>query len=164
MSDLKDVTVCFPLNNGQVLLGLKKRGFGVGRWNGFGGKVLPAENAEQAALRELEEETGYESGELKDVVLKKVGEIKYTFRDKPDLKLLMHIYLIDDFNFDAKETEEMKPQLFDFNNLPLDEMWSGDKDWLPLILKGEKIFAEYQFDTPENNLIIKKEFSPVSDS
>ncbi|XP_044836569.1 7,8-dihydro-8-oxoguanine triphosphatase isoform X3 [Mauremys mutica] len=33
----------------QVLLGMKKRGFGAGRWNGFGGKVQVDETIEQAA-------------------------------------------------------------------------------------------------------------------
>ncbi|KAM5543709.1 hypothetical protein V8D89_002326 [Ganoderma adspersum] len=38
----------------RVLLGLKKRGLGVGLWNGFGGKVDPEETPLQAAIRELE--------------------------------------------------------------------------------------------------------------
>lgn len=32
-----------------VLLGMKKRGFGAGKWNGFGGKVQPGETIEEAA-------------------------------------------------------------------------------------------------------------------
>ena len=35
----------------RVLLGLKKRGFGAGKWNGFGGKLEPGETIEQAAKR-----------------------------------------------------------------------------------------------------------------
>jgi len=35
----------------RVLLGMKKRGFGEGRWNGFGGKVEPGETIAQGALR-----------------------------------------------------------------------------------------------------------------
>ncbi len=34
-----------------VLLGLKKRGFGVGKWNGFGGKVEPGESIIDGAVR-----------------------------------------------------------------------------------------------------------------
>jgi 8-oxo-dGTP diphosphatase/2-hydroxy-dATP diphosphatase len=34
----------------QVLLGMKKRGFGEGKWNGFGGKLDLGETIEQAAL------------------------------------------------------------------------------------------------------------------
>ena len=35
----------------RVLLGLKKRGFGVGRWNGFGGKLEKKETPLQSAQR-----------------------------------------------------------------------------------------------------------------
>eukprot|EP00051_Salpingoeca_urceolata_P006046 m.80347 g.80347 ORF g.80347 m.80347 type:complete len:91 (+) comp14659_c1_seq3:1046-1318(+) len=40
---------------GRVLLGLKKRGFGQGKLNGFGGKVEAGETVAEAAARELEE-------------------------------------------------------------------------------------------------------------
>lgn len=39
--------------NGKVLLGLKKKGFGQGYYNGFGGKVEPGETIVQAAEREV---------------------------------------------------------------------------------------------------------------
>jgi len=35
---------------------MKKRGFGVGKWNGYGGKLDEGESIEQCAIRELEEE------------------------------------------------------------------------------------------------------------
>ena len=35
----------------RILLGMKKRGFGQGRWNGFGGKVEKGETIHQAAIR-----------------------------------------------------------------------------------------------------------------
>jgi 8-oxo-dGTP pyrophosphatase MutT (NUDIX family) len=42
----------------DILLGLKKKGLGSGRWNGFGGKVESGESVEGAARREVKEETG----------------------------------------------------------------------------------------------------------
>jgi len=39
-------------------LQFKRRGFGVGKWNGPGGKVEPGETLEQAVVREVKEETG----------------------------------------------------------------------------------------------------------
>ena len=42
----------FSLNNDkEILLGFKKRGFGVGKWDGFGGKVEDQERNEDAAKR-----------------------------------------------------------------------------------------------------------------
>ncbi|HET8669978.1 MAG TPA: NUDIX domain-containing protein, partial [Candidatus Saccharimonadales bacterium] len=38
------------------LLAMKKRGFGINKWNGVGGKVDEDETIEQAAIRECQEE------------------------------------------------------------------------------------------------------------
>ncbi len=48
----KILTLLFVLKEGQILLGMKKRGFGKGRWNGFGGKVAVGEETiEEGAIR-----------------------------------------------------------------------------------------------------------------
>ena len=47
----KLLTLLFVMQPNQVLLGMKKRGFGAGRWNGFGGKVQDGETIEDAAKR-----------------------------------------------------------------------------------------------------------------
>ncbi len=39
---------------------MKKRGFGIGKWNGFGGKIEAGETIEAAAIRELFEESALE--------------------------------------------------------------------------------------------------------
>lgn len=49
----KLLTLLFVLEPNRVLLGMKKRGFGMGRWNGFGGKVQAAESIEDAAIRQV---------------------------------------------------------------------------------------------------------------
>lgn len=45
------MTLVFVRNRDKILLGLKKRGFGSGKWNGFGGKVMPGERITEAAVR-----------------------------------------------------------------------------------------------------------------
>ena len=49
----KLMTLLFVLEPGpgNVLLGMKKRGLGAGRWNGFGGKVQLGESVEECAIR-----------------------------------------------------------------------------------------------------------------
>lgn len=47
----KLLTLVLIHQNTRLLLGMKKRGFGVGRWNGFGGKVQPGETILEAAER-----------------------------------------------------------------------------------------------------------------
>lgn len=44
-------TLVLVLQPPRVLLGMKKRGFGAGRWNGFGGKVQGGESIEDGAKR-----------------------------------------------------------------------------------------------------------------
>lgn len=51
-------TLCFLLDGDKVLLGLKKKGFGQGKWLGIGGKVEEGESVEEAAKREVKEEIG----------------------------------------------------------------------------------------------------------
>ncbi|KAM9726150.1 oxidized purine nucleoside triphosphate hydrolase isoform 3-T4 [Dama dama] len=47
-------TLVLVLQPQRVLLGMKKRGFGAGRWNGFGGKVQEGETIEDGAKRHLD--------------------------------------------------------------------------------------------------------------
>ena len=43
--------IAWAMINHRILLGLKKRGFGEGWWNGFGGKINHNETIEEAAKR-----------------------------------------------------------------------------------------------------------------
>ena len=47
----KLLTLAFVMEPKRILLGMKKRGFGMGRWNGFGGKVKTDESIEDGAIR-----------------------------------------------------------------------------------------------------------------
>ena len=47
----KILTLAFVRRQEEILLGYKKRGFGAGNWNGFGGKVETGETIEDAAKR-----------------------------------------------------------------------------------------------------------------
>ena len=47
----KVLTLAFIRDGGRLLLGMKKRGFGAGKWNGFGGKVDLGETILQGAVR-----------------------------------------------------------------------------------------------------------------
>ena len=45
------MTLVWITKKDEILLGLKKRGLGVGLWNGFGGKVEVGESIVSAAKR-----------------------------------------------------------------------------------------------------------------
>lgn len=138
----KQLTLCIPVKEGKVLLGMKKRGFGVGRWNGFGGKVEATETIEQGAWRELYEEAGIQSG-----VLKKLGILDFSFQD--DEKVLeVHIFKLSDFAGEPVETEEMRPQWFSCNDIPCAQMWPDDHYWFPLFLRDALFKGSFLFDRP----------------
>lgn len=132
-------TLVLIQQNGQVLLGQKKRGFGAGRWNGFGGKLLPGETIDQAARREVREECGIT---VRDMEQRAV--VTFTFAHDP-LQLEMHIFSVKKFTGIPQETEEMAPRWFAIADIPYDQMWADDRHWLPLFLAGKSFVGHCHF-------------------
>lgn len=136
-------TLCFLIRGNEICLAMKKRGFGIGKWNGMGGKVQVKESIEAAALRELKEEIGVE---VESSHLEKVGQIKFYFKDKNMWNNHMHIFLIRQWSGQPQETDEMRPRWYDVDQLPFDRMWVDDSHWLPLVISGKKIVGEFHFN------------------
>ena len=134
---IKDVTNVLFIKDKSVLLGLKKRGFGTNKYNGFGGKLKPGETIEQAAIREAIEESGLTPLEYE----------KYAIIDFPDsYPLRMHVYVCTKWAGEPKESDEMIPKWFAFDQVPYDHMWEDDAHWLSLVLGGKKIRASFTFE------------------
>ncbi|XP_067128442.1 oxidized purine nucleoside triphosphate hydrolase-like isoform X2 [Centruroides vittatus] len=133
------MTIVLVRESNRVLLGLKKRGLGEGKWNGFGGKVQKGETIEEAAVRELKEES-----DLQANWLKKVGILDFEFVKNP-LRLNVHVFTTSSYEGKPKESEEMKPQWYPVNSIPYDKMWADDKYWFPLFLKGSKFYGNFKF-------------------
>ncbi|KKT14922.1 MAG: NUDIX hydrolase [Parcubacteria group bacterium GW2011_GWF2_44_8b] len=146
---MKVSTLCFLVKEGQILLAMKKHGFGVGKWNGVGGKVKLGETVETAVLRELKEEIGVD-GEEK--YLESRGILRFR-SENSDLDWNTHVYFLSNWQGEPTESEEMKPQWHDNNQLPFDNMWVDDKHWLPLVLDGQKLDAEFFFDSTGSKII-----------
>ena len=138
----KLLTLCFLIENGHVLLGYKKRGFGAGRWNGFGGKVDVAhgETIEQGAIREMKEEAGIDVTSLQNR-----GKIIFEFVANPVL-LEVHVFVATSHTGDPQESEEMRPAWFALNLVPFDAMWVDDQHWLPQVLAGKSVDGYFLFD------------------
>src|SRR4030042_6059440 len=94
-------TVCIVHRNSDILLGMKKRGFGEEKWNGFGGKLKDNENIFDGAKRELKEETGIEVNNLEEM-----GVIDFQFENNPEEILEVHFLKGADFSGEPAETEE----------------------------------------------------------
>ncbi len=41
---------------------------------------------------------------------------------------------------------EMKPKWYSLKEIPYSEMWSDDKHWLPLLLKGLRFCGYFKFE------------------
>ena len=123
----------------RLLLGRKKRGFGEGYWNGFGGKVEPGESIREAAARELEEEAGVTSG-----ALERVGILRFNFDDQPK-PWEVHVFATDEIQGEPVETDEMAPAWWGYDEVPFDKMWADDKHWYPLLLAGKKFVGDFDF-------------------
>lgn len=136
---------------------MKKRGFGVGRWNGFGGKVEMTETIEDAAKRELQEEAG-----IKVKHLDKVGVIDFEFKGNPEI-IEVNIFKSDNFLGEPTESEEMKPQWFDISEIPFKEMWPDDIYWMPLFLADKKFKGKFLFGKEKDNNILEKELIEVQE-
>ncbi len=148
-------TLCLIHDHPRILLGMKKRGFGAGRWNGFGGKIIPPETIEDAAKRELREEVGLEVENIE-----KVGIVDFEFKNKPTL-IQVHFFRLKDYSGEPKESEEMKPQWFHVDEIPFKDMWPDDIHWMPLFLKGSKFKGKFLFG--EGDSVLEKELQEVQE-
>lgn len=146
---MRDVTLVFVFNpQGQILLCTKKMSdswftMALDKWNGAGGKIEEGESPEQWAIRELEEETGIVAP---TTALNKVWVIDFTFAARPDWNQRMHIFLIKNCTQEPVETEEMRPQRRDVDNIPYDQMREDDTYRLPRVLAGEYVEYVFGFD------------------
>jgi 8-oxo-dGTP diphosphatase len=138
---MKLTTLCYPICDGHVLLAMKKRGFGVGKWNGAGGKVQAGESVEDACRRETYEEIGIEVD-----ALEARGVIEFIFEGKPDWDNVCHVFVARTEFVQAIESEEMCPQWFAFSDVPYAEMWDDDRIWLPGVLSGGCVYLRCFFD------------------
>jgi 8-oxo-dGTP pyrophosphatase MutT (NUDIX family) len=122
----------------QILLAMKKRRFGEGKWNGVGGKLEPGESIYDGAMREAREEIEIE---IEEGDLRKMAELEFSFQDNEEWDQRVSVFLVEKWHGDPAETEEMKPEWHSIDNLPK-AMWVTDKYWLPRILHGEKLHGE----------------------
>jgi 8-oxo-dGTP diphosphatase/2-hydroxy-dATP diphosphatase len=148
----------YIIKDNKILLGLKRRGFGANKWNGFGGKLKENETITEAALRECIEECG-----LTPTNYYKIGIIDFI----DSYQMVDHVYICLDFVGEVIETEEMSPKWFNIDEIPYDKMWIDDKYWLPLLIQEHKFKAKFIFSEntdvkgTNNNNIVSYEVTEV---
>jgi 8-oxo-dGTP pyrophosphatase MutT (NUDIX family) len=150
---LRQATLCLLFENNKILLAMKKRGFGKGKWNGVGGKPDSGESIEEAAIREAKEEI-----DVTPTNLKKVATLNFYFPEVDKSKGFdqqVIVYLVDKWTGTPIESEEMFPKWFGLEEIPYNEMWPDDSYWLPKVLAGKEVNARFLFGNTDSNAVIK---------
>jgi 8-oxo-dGTP diphosphatase len=151
---MKDATLCFALQGNpppadarqsagrKVLLGLKKAGFGQGKFDGFGGKIEAGETALAAAIRELEEECGLKA---EPEQTQYVAHLVFVFPSRPEWSQIVHAFVATQWTGTPVETVEMIPTWFDRQDIPYAQMWDDSAYWLPRVLAGGRVRGRFVF-------------------
>jgi len=162
MTKLRNSTLVFLVKKSQgeitdICLAMKKRGFGVNRWNGVGGKVDDQkETIEEATKRETKEEINVLVKELN-----KVAELTFYFSDNPAWDQMVHVYFCQNWDGEPTESEEMNPRWFSLKEIPFPEMWPSDIIWLSKVLEGNLLKAV--FNLGEDDIILDKNITIVNE-
>lgn len=142
--DKKILTLAFPCRDGQILLGYKKRGFGAGLYNGFGGKLEVGETIEAGMLRELKEEV-----DLTATKYVKLGVLNFFYTDR---QMEVHVFKVTEFLGEPSESEEMTAVWHHPVDIPLTKMWPDDAYWLPLFLANKPFAGKFWFSDETDEL------------
>lgn len=136
-------TLLFLVDGDHVLLIRKKRGFGMGKVNGPGGKLDPGETELDCAVRETHEELGVTArGAVKR------GELWFQFVD--GLAMHVAVFMAVEHEGEAAETEEAAPLWTPIDDIPFEKMWADDRHWLHRMLTGtERFTGRFVFDGDE---------------
>jgi 8-oxo-dGTP diphosphatase len=132
-------TLMFIVQDGNVLLIDKLTGIGKGKINGPGGKIDPGETAEQAVIRECQEEL-----HITPLDPVKMGELCFSMTDIPDIHC--HVYIATEFTGKPVPTREANPLWKKIPEIPYERMWEDDQYWLPQMLEGKKFFGQFDFE------------------
>lgn len=140
-------TLCYIIKDNKILLVKKKKGLGVGVWNGPGGTV-GNEDISFAASRET-----YEEIKIVPAEIKKVGDLEFYFGQENEADWHVHVFVTDEFDGIEKETEVAVPKWFKIDRIPYGEMWPDDVIWMPLMIAGKKFHGRFYFDKEVKNLL-----------
>jgi len=137
-----ELTLLFLIKGDKILLAMKKRGFGAGRFNGVGGKVESGETIKQALIRESQEEIS-----VTPVEFEKMADITFDefYKGQPAI-LHVNIFTATKWEGTPTESDEMAPKWFLKNEIPFENMWPDDIYWLSQVMNRIKIKAHFKLD------------------
>jgi 8-oxo-dGTP diphosphatase len=126
----------------EVLLGRKKTGLGSGNTVGLGGKLEPGESAADAIVREIFEES---SLIVDPADLTEMGLVRFAFPYRESWSQDSTVFVVSHWEGEPEESDELTPDWYPVDDLPLDRMWDDAKHWLPDVLAGRRVFGDFTF-------------------
>jgi len=142
----KLATLCYLTYNNELLLlyrNKKENDFHHGKYVAVGGRLELGETPLECVIREVKEETGYSLG-AKEIVFRGYIYFDEVHRNKvsqdlPAYNWLVFMYKAEVGDKRLHDNEEGELQWFDFENIPYDRMWEGDRYFTPVILDSSDI-------------------------
>ena len=141
--------LCFIRNGDRVLLQLRADGlFGEGLWNAPGGHVEVGESPEEAAVREVREETGLTVRDLREH-----GTLTHYFGDAKEPGYAVHVFSTERFEGAPRPSKEGRLEWFAEDHLPYDRMFPDDPHWVPHLLAGRCFHGTFRLSDDLTQLI-----------
>ena len=84
--------------------------------------------------------------------MQKVASLECFFPENISLGQHVTVFIAKEWKGNPTETEEMDPKWFKLNEIPYENMWPDELIWLPQVLAGKTVKAQFMFGT--NDLII----------
>lgn len=135
----------------QVLLGLKRTGFGTGRVVALGGKIDGQETAREAAVREVAEESGID---LVPAEVRAAGSITWQFPAQPAWNMAASLFAADAGDATAVPCEEIEPRWYGVGAIPWQDMWQDAPHWIPTLLAGRPVQARIVMATDNEGVAV----------
>ena len=136
-------TLAYLKRDGKTLMLEKGRGYQIGKFNGLGGKFDKAETPEECVIREVREESGFV---VKSMQLK--GFITFPNFDG-DNDWFVFIYVVDDFSGEMIASDEGKLHWIDDDKVIAQNIWPGDKVFLPWLAQSKIFSAKFNYKDGE---------------
>jgi len=143
---MKLATLCYLKKDNKTLMlyrNKKPDDTHKGKWNGLGGKVEAGETPEQCAIREVQEESG-----LTTTNLKLHGVITFPMFDGKD-DWYVFVFTITEFHGEMIDSPEGELDWIPDNELMKLNLWEGDRIFLPWIQSDRFFSAKFTYIAKE---------------
>jgi 8-oxo-dGTP diphosphatase len=160
-----EATLVLLVEDDRLSLAEKRKGPTTGFLNGPGGRIEQGEDPETAARRETGEEFGVQVAKRD---LHKVALITFVNHkdDGTVFTCLMHVYRAHKWKgkIHRPAAERLKmgiPKWYKTSRLPFERLTDADGIWMPMVLKGYKLQARFQYAPRQSRLVDEFEVTIV---